>query len=67
MNDLQRARLEQHVDPDHECTPYDGGCHMPHYWYHRSLPRYVAAWPETSQGRDQADLVREERDWSRSE
>ncbi|MFA7248909.1 MAG: hypothetical protein WC273_04690 [Dehalococcoidia bacterium] len=67
MNDRLRQRLQEHLAPGHECTPYVGGCHMPHYWYNHSAPRYLVAWPEPSAARARADEVREERDWGGDE
>ena len=57
-----RERLEAHLAPDHECTPYSGGCHMPHYWYNHTSPRYIEAWPEPSPARVRANEARDLRD-----
>lgn len=67
MNDIQRDRLQQHIAEDHECTPYSGGCHMPHYWFNHTSPRYLVKWPEPTAARAQADEAREERDWGTAE
>ena len=67
MNDRLRARLEERIAPDHECTPYAGGCHMPHYWYNHSSPRYLVAWPEPTAARARADEAREDREWRLAE
>lgn len=67
MNDRLLARLEAQVAPGHVCTPYSGGCHMPHYWFNHTAPRHLEQWPAPSDARAQADRVREERDWGRFE
>ena len=63
MNDQQRDRLEARIAPDHECTPYNGGCHLPHYWHNHTSPRYQVAWPAPTAARALLDEIREERDW----
>jgi hypothetical protein len=67
MNDRLRERLQNQVAPDHECTPYTGGCQTPHYWYNHIAPRYMTAWPEPSAARVRADEAREVRDWAGEE
>ncbi|RJQ10768.1 MAG: hypothetical protein C4558_04335 [Dehalococcoidia bacterium] len=62
MNDTLHARLTEHLDPDHECSPHNGGCDMPHYRLNYTLPRYVAQWPEASDALTQLDELRELRD-----
>ncbi len=59
-----RERLEARLAPDHECTPYHGGCHMPHYWYNHTSPRYRVAWPQPSAARTHVESARWERDWT---
>ena len=63
MNDELRARLFEQTDPDHECTPYNGGCEMPHYRYNASAPRWLEEWPDYTPARQKADEARERRDW----
>ena len=63
MNDIQRERLQEQVAPGHECNPFNGGCHLPHYWHNHSLPRYLVQWPAPSAARERFDEAREERDW----
>ena len=63
MHQGLQARLEMHLAPGHVCTPYAGGCHMPHYWYNHTPPRYLEQWPVVSTARAHADAVREQRDW----
>lgn len=63
MNETQRERLRFQIAPDHECSPYLGGCRLPHYWHNHSSPRYLVAWPVRSVARRHADDVREARDW----
>ena len=67
MSERLRGRIEAHVAPGHECTPYTGGCHMPHYWHNHSVPRYLEQWPEPTAARTLADEIREERDWAQGE
>jgi len=62
MHTHLRERLQGLLAPQHECTPYAGGCHMPHYWYNHSSPRYLDVWPAPTAARAQADEVRELRD-----
>ncbi|TAJ20747.1 MAG: hypothetical protein EPO65_02905 [Dehalococcoidia bacterium] len=62
MNDTLHARLTEHIDPDHECSPHNGGCDMPHYLMNFGLPRYVAQWPEGSEARLKLDDLRELRE-----
>lgn len=63
MNEIQRDRLQEIVAPAHECNPYNGACHMPHYWYNHTSPRYLVQWPALSSARARVDEAREERDW----
>jgi len=63
MNDELRARLADHLDPEHECTPYSGGCGMPHYRHNLQLPNWLENWPDYSEGRLKAEAAREARDW----
>lgn len=63
VNDELRSRLYEHLDPDHECTPYSGACAMPHYRYNAELPNWLEQWPDLSDARQKADELREERDW----
>jgi len=67
MNQSQRERLQARIAPDHECSPYLGGCHVPHYWYNHTSPRYLVAWAPPSAARAQAVAVREARDWGEPE
>ncbi|RLT42210.1 MAG: hypothetical protein DWI58_07155 [Chloroflexi bacterium] len=62
MNDILHARLTEHLDPDHECSPHNGGCDMPHYMMNFSLPRYVAQWPEATDARTRLEDLRELRE-----
>lgn len=63
MNDELRFRLYELLEPDHECTPYNGGCEMPRYRYNITLPRYLDQWPDYSVARQKLEEVRELRDW----
>jgi hypothetical protein len=63
VNEELRARLAEHIDPDHECTPYRGGCGTPHYRFNHTVPRWLENWPDYSDGRLQAEEAREIRDW----
>lgn len=63
VKDELRARLFEQQEPGHECTPYTGGCGMPHYRYNLTLPNWLEQWPNYSEGREQADSARAERDW----
>lgn len=51
MHTHLRERLQGLLAPQHECTPYAGGCHMPHYWYNHSSPRYLDVWPAPTAAR----------------
>lgn len=58
MNDILHARLTEHVDPDHQCSPHNGGCDLPHYIMNSTVARYVSQWPEGSDARSKvADLL----------
>jgi len=63
MNDIQRERLEEHVNPGHECNPFNGGCHLPHYWHNHTSARYLVQWPMPSAAMERVMDAREERDW----
>ena len=63
VNEEQRARLFEHLEPGHECTPYSGGCGMPHYRYNLALPNWLMNWPDYSSARLQAEEARMLRDW----
>jgi len=67
VNDELLARLYDNLDPDHECTPYKGGCGMPHYRYNLSAPTWLENWPDYSPGREKAEQVRAIRDWGTAE
>ncbi len=62
MNDELHARMTEHVDPDHECSPDNGGCDLPYFRFNYTLPRYVAQWPEASAALTAYDEARELRD-----
>ncbi len=62
MNDTLHARLTEHVDPGHECSPHNGGCDMPHYLDNFTLPHYIAQWPEASPALEALEQIRELRD-----
>lgn len=63
MNEDQRVRLFEHQEPDHECTPYNGGCSMPHYRHNAALPNWLQQWPVYSEARGRANEARDLRDW----
>jgi len=63
VNDELRARLFEHQDPDHECTPFNGGCGVPHYRFNLTLPNWLEQWPDSSDARQQAIELQESRDW----
>ncbi len=63
MNDELLARLYENLDPDHECTPYKGGCSMPHYRYNLTSPTWLENWPDFSPAREKAEQGRAMRDW----
>lgn len=62
MNDTLHARLTEHVDPGHECSPHNGACDLPHYLMNSSVPRYVAQWPDTSEALSRLEELRELRE-----
>ena len=62
MNDRLHTLLTEHLDPEHECSPHNGGCDMPHYMMNFTLPRYIAQWPEASEALETLDEIRELRD-----
>lgn len=62
VNDLLQARLTEQLDPDHECSPENGSCDMPHYRFNYTLPHYVSQWPEASDALTKLDELRELRD-----
>ena len=64
MNQQQHERLRLQIAADHECSPYLGGCHLPHYWYNSTAPRYRALWPAPSAASKQIDDIRLGRDWA---
>lgn len=67
MNEEQRVRLFELLDPDHECGPYNGGCGTPHYRHNLTLPNWLQNWPDYSAGRQQAEEARLLRDWGAEE
>jgi hypothetical protein len=60
MNAMLQGRLLEHVGP-HECSPYNGGCDLPHFRFNFVLPTYVARWPRESLAARKLEQVREHR------
>lgn len=67
VNDDQRTRLFEHLEPNHECGPYRGGCGMPHFRNNLVMPTWIEQWPDYSPARQQAEEARVMRDWGEDE
>ncbi len=63
VNEEQRVRLFEHLEPNHECGPHHGGCGLPHYRHNLTLPNWLENWPDYSPARMQAEQARILRDW----